>query len=419
MKLLQRTSRYYLFFSSLIFLILGVVLFFILRYTLNRATDEGLHHTRPALARYLTTLDELESSMLIMDEIVEFTPIETVSSQQTWRDTLIMDNHPDEMEMEPYRKYTYDELVKGKPYQISISLSKVENEDLIKSVFGVVMAGLLLFLLAINALNRYLSRELWRPFYKSVDQIKQFSVQQHSSPVFDHSETTEFEDLNRSLEGMTAQLSTEYDTLRRFTENASHELQTPLAIIRNEIDLLLRVEERTEKDYGIIQRISEAVSRLGKLNQSLLLLTKIERGQFPVAKWLDLAPLINHKLDQLKLSIQERNILLTTSVEPTPVHLPAALADVLLNNLLGNAIKHNRTGGKLVVSLTEKKLTISNTGPPLAIDPGTVFDRFVHGKQSATSLGLGLAIVKEICDKFGIGLRYHNEGDMHQLIISF
>lgn len=418
MRLLERSSRYYLFFSVLVFIMLGTVLFFTLRYTLNHATDEGLTKTRPGLSSYLETLDSIHPVIWIMDEVVEFIPISTVSDQQWWTDTMIMDTSPEEMELEPFRKYTFDEVIKGKPYRVSISLSKVENEDLIISVFGVVMGGLLLFLLSINLLNRYLSRKLWRPFYQTLGQIKQFSAQKDSVMSFAHSDTEEFEELNRNLETMTRQLTTEYTTLRRFTENASHELQTPLAIIRNEVDQLLR-EERTEKEYGAIQRISEAVSRLSKLNQSLLLLTKIERDQFLAAEWLDLAPLINRKLDQLNLSIQERNISLTTSVEPTSVHLPAALADVLLNNLLGNAIKHNHTGGKLDVSLTGKTLTITNTGLPLSIDPDTIFDRFVHGNQATTSLGLGLAIVKEICDKFSLGLQYHNEGDMHQLIISF
>lgn len=419
MKLLQRTSRYYFFFSGLIFLVLGVALFLLLRNTLNQATDEGLFHTRPGLARYLEGLDELPPVMHIMDEVVEFTPIDRVTDRQSWRDTLIRDTRTQEMEMEPYRKYTYEEAIKGKPYRVSISLSKVENEDLVKSVVGVATGGLLLFLLAINLLNRYLSRRLWRPFQQTVQQIKSFSVQQGSPPVFGHSETEEFENLNRSLETMTRQLTAEYDTLRRFTENASHELQTPLAIIRNEVDLLLRVEGRTEAEYGIIQRISEAVSRLGKLNQSLLLLTKIERNQFPVAEWLDLAPLVARKLEQLAPAIEDQQITLLMNLRPTSIHLPPALADVLLNNLLGNAVRHNLPGGSLEVSLEGKTLTIVNTGPVLQLDPGTVFDRFTHGGTSASSLGLGLAIVKEICDKFGYTITYRQLEGKHEMKVKF
>ncbi|WP_020567382.1 sensor histidine kinase [Neolewinella persica] len=420
MKLLNRTSRYYLFFSLLIFAIIGLALFFALRYTLDHSTDDSLEHTRPALARELLQLKELEPTMYIMDEIVEVRPILQVSDREFFRDTTIMvveDNGA--LEPEPFRKYTYEELVDGKPYQVSISLSTVENEDLIRTLLLVVLGGLLLFLLAINLLNRYLSRELWRPFYQTLAQIKDFSIQKDKAPSFSHSDTTEFEDLNRSVEGMTGQLIKEYNTLRRFTENASHELQTPLAIIRNQIDLLLREGERSEQDYNIIQQVSEAVSRLGKLNQSLLLLTKIERGQVPEAEWIDLNPLIERKLEQLVPGLEARGISLHRELAPRSVRMPLMLADILLNNLIGNAIRHNVDGGDLSIRLADDFLVIENTGPPLRQAPELLFERFRKESKSAESLGLGLAIVREICDKYNYNLRYTSEAGRHRMTVAF
>lgn len=418
MNLLKRTSRYYLFFSLVIFAIIGLVLFFALRYTLNHSTDDSLEHTRPALAREFRHLQALEPTMYIMDEIIELIPIAAVTNQETYRDTMILMPEDDgEMEAEPFRKYTYDELIDDKPYRVSISMSTVENEDLIQTLLLVVLGGLLLFLLAINLLNRYLTRALWRPFYRTLGQIKDFSVRADTAPAFAHSDTTEFEDLNRSLEDMTGQLMKEYDSLRRFTENASHELQTPLAIIRNQIDLLLREGERSEADYTIIQRLSESVSKLGKLNQSLLLLTKIERGQVPEAEWIDLKPLIERKLEQLTPGLEERGIKLDTGLVSKIVHLPAALADVLLNNLLGNAIRHNLDDGRLSVQLTAEKLVIENSGPPLKGSPEQLFKRFRKESSSGPSLGLGLAIVQEICDKFGFEVHYTYANNIHTMTV--
>lgn len=416
MKLLNRTSRYYLFFSLLIFLVIGLVLFVVLRLVLNHTTDESLEHTRPALARELGDLRELEPTLYIMDEIVELRPIAAVTEAETYQDTMILVAEDDgELEREPFRKYTYDELVGGKPYRISISLSTLESEDLITTLLAVVLGGLLLFLLAINVLNRYLSRVLWLPFYRTLETVKAFSVQQATAPTFEQSDTTEFEDLNRSLEEMTGLLIKEYDSLRRFTENASHELQTPLAIIRGQIDLLLRGEERSEADYAIIQGMSETVSKLGRLNQTLLLLTKIERGQVPKAEWIDLKLVVERKLEQLAPGMKARGIKVSTKLISTHVSIPMLLADVLLNNLLSNAVRHNVDGGTLDVSLRGCELMIENTGPVLHQRPEAMFERFQKDSKAAESLGLGLAIVQEICDKYAYHLAYEYEAGIHRI----
>lgn len=419
-KLLNQSSRYYLLSSLVVFTIIGMVLFYALRFTLDYNTGESLRNTRRPLARHLLQLDELQPTMYIMDEIIELRPIAAVTEMETYQDTAILVVEADgEVELEPFRKYTYDELVNGTSYRISISLSTVENGDLIGTLLLVVLSGLMLFLLAVNLLNRYLSRQLWRPFYRTLTQLKTFSVQQNNAPAFPPSQTKEFNDLNQSLEAMTGQLVNEYESLRRFTENASHELQTPLAVIRNQIDLLLRGGERSEEDYVIIQRLSESVSKLGKLNQSLLLLTKIERGQVPDAEWVGLQPLVEHKLEQLAPGLKNMSVELKTSIEPTAIRMPLLLVDVLLNNLLGNAVRHNVRGGQLGVFLSSGKLEIENSGEPLEISPDVLFERFRKESKSADSLGLGLAIVREICDKYGCGLQYHHHEGIHRLTLSF
>lgn len=420
MKLLNRTSRYYLLFSLVIFTIIGLVLFFALRFTLDHATDDSLEHTRPALQREFGHLDSLRPTMYIMDEIIELRPIPTVTGRETYRDTTIMIEEDDgEVEAEPFRKYTYDELVHGRPYRVSILLSTVENEDLIGTLLLVVLGGLVLILLSINLLNRYLSKVLWQPFYRTLGQIKTFSVQQNIAPAFAPSKTTEFDELNRGLESMTRQLLEDYDSLRRFTENASHELQTPLAVIRNQIDLLLQGEARSETDYATLQRLSEAVSKLGKLNQTLLLLARIERGQTAAAEWVDLKPLVERKLAQLATSLERKNIQVQTELASASVHLPPQLADVLLNNLLSNAVRHNVEGGSLEVRLSPHELTVANTGRAPRVSPERLFERFHKESTAPESLGLGLAIVREICDKHKYTLAYTYDEGWHRLRVGF
>ncbi|MCP9234726.1 HAMP domain-containing sensor histidine kinase [Lewinella sp. JB7] len=420
MKLLQRSSRYYLFFSLLIFAVIALALFYALRYSLNHTIDELLVNTRQPLARELSARP-LSSRMEIMDEIVELQPISVLTNRQTFRDTLIeiYDIEEAELEFEPYRKYTYDALIDDIPYRISISLSTVENEDIIRTVLVVVIGGLLLFLLAINLLNRYLSIRLWKPFYGTVAEIKAFSARQSTAPAFPPSETDEFADLNQELERMTDQMQREYDSLRRFTENASHEIQTPLAIIRNHLDILLRTPDRPEQDYRNLQRISEAVSRLGKLNRTLLLLTKIEHDQFPDATHVEVSNLLREKLEQLTSTIADKGITVTTDLAPLTIFLPPALADVLLNNLLSNAIRHNQVGGMVLITLGGKQLIIENTGPTNQLADHKVFDRFRKDSTLGDSLGLGLALVKEICARYGYRIRYEQLEKSHRVSLQF
>ena len=419
MKLLQRTSRYYLLFSLTIFLVQGIALFVISRYVLNHTVDEGLVKTSYVLHRQLPELDSLPRYLEVMDEVVEIEPIEKLTGHTRFTDTLIFDSSSDEQEMEPYRKYTYEDELNGRYYQISLNHSKVESEDLALVIFLSCLFLLLLTLLATNLLNKFLSERLWKPFHRTIDQVKNFSVQRSDPPVFSVSQTDEFEILNRSLERMTGQLINDYQSLRQFTENASHEMQTPLAIMRNQIDLLLGGDERTEADYALIQSLSEAVSRLTKLHQSLLLLTKIERQQFVESEWVDLEPLIRKKLAQLQSFLADKEIGLSLAAAPTSLRIHPVLADVLLNNLLGNAIRHNRVGGKLEVTLSDHVLIISNTGPPPKINPARLFERFRKQSTSSDSLGLGLAIVKEICDQYRYGIGYRFEEDRHIIEVRF
>lgn len=423
MKLLQRSSRYYLFSSLLIFAVIALALFYALRYSLNHTIDELLANTREPLDRELA-VRPLRPRMEIMDEIIELRPISKITHQEYFRDTLIeiYDAREAELEMEPYRKYTYDAMVGNSPYRISISLSTVENEDIIHTVLVVVLGGLLLFLLAINLLNRYLSIRLWKPFYRTVAELKGFSARRSTAPVPTESRPVnidEFDDLDRELRLMTGQMQREYDSLRRFTENASHEIQTPLAIIRSYIDVLLQASDRPEEDYGNLQRISEAVARLSKLNKSLLLLTKIEHDQFPDTAQIELSTLLLGKLEQLGSWAEEQGITVTTDLQPLTICLPPALADILLNNLLSNAIRHNQQWGAIEVRLSGKQLVIENTGPTNLLADDAVFERFRKDSTSGDSLGLGLALVKEICAKYGFRIQYEQLEKLHRVILEF
>ena len=167
-----------------------------------------------------------------------------------------------------------------------------------------------------------------------------------------------------------------------------------------------------------LQEMYDAVGRMSKLNQSLLLLTKIDNNQFVDAETLDLAGLITHKLRQMEDITNDSNLEVTLALQPVTLALNGYLADILLNNLVGNCFHHNVPGGKIDIELTTRRLTIRNTGPALSFDASAIFERFKKSDRSQGT-GLGLAIVKQICDSLHYTIRYGFEQGMHTFTIDF
>jgi len=206
--------------------------------------------------------------------------------------------------------------------------------------------------------------------------------------------------------------------LKSFADNASHEMQTPLAIINAKLDLMIQDQGLEERHLRQLQAMYDAVARLRNLNQSLLLLTKIENNQFVHTDDVMLMRSIEDKLVQLEDLIRAKGLELATGLDGSRARMNAYLADILLNNLLVNAVRHNPDGGRIQIRLQEGELSIRNTGPPLSFDPMSLFDRFTKGLDS-DGTGLGLAIVKQICDNYGFALSYRYEDALHRITVRF
>lgn len=419
MKLLQATGRYYLWSSILIFLVGGVILFFALRYVIDIETDERLIDAKATLRFQLSAMDSLPSIFIISDDVIEISPLPVMSAYdstyEAFSDTLLLDIV--ESEFEPFRKFTYHELINGRPYRISLNHSSLDSEALVATIVLAVLGILALLLLAVNLVNRYWSLRVWRPFYQAIQQVKGFTFDQGKPLSPPASNIEEFEVLNHALELMTTKVLRDYHSLKQFTENASHEIQTPLAIIKSKVELLIQREGLDEKERQAIQHIQEAASRLSKLNSSLLLLARIENRQYSDTRELDMKGLIEEKLGQLEPLISARNLSVHTELAEVSRVMDPTLVEVLLNNLLVNAIKHNMDDGSIKVTLQDDQLTVGNTGAPLNVPPEGLFERFRKGAEAGSSLGLGLAIVKEICDIYGFEARYAYQDGWHELAI--
>jgi signal transduction histidine kinase len=218
---------------------------------------------------------------------------------------------------------------------------------------------------------------------------------------------------------MTAKMTKDYQSLKEFSENASHEMQTPLAIIGNRVELLLQ-ETQDEKEIKTLNDVNRATNRLTKLQKALALLTKLSNKEFTDHKRIRLRTIVENQIENFRDLISYKKISFKYEIEDDPVLIVNGyLLEILISNLFNNAIYHNVEGGKIYIKVLGTYLEISNTGAVPDIDPTLYFDRFRKGKPDSETSGLGLSIVKQICDFYGYEIKYTYEKGMHILKVSF
>jgi signal transduction histidine kinase len=278
---------------------------------------------------------------------------------------------------------------------------------------------LLILLLFVAITSRQMSKQILSNFNRTLKTIQGFDLKQKNRIKLAETQTYEFKELNQFLEKMTNRALDDYRSLKEFSENASHELQTPLAIIRGKLELLLETHIN-EKQASLIEGIQNAVQKLSSINQSLVLLTKLENQEYPVKEKMDVSTFVRRSIDSFRELIEMKSISLTTEINPDiHLNLNPFVADILLTNLLGNAIRHNFMNGSIEVVLTSSGLSVKNTGDPPKVNTQELFKRFKKDKQSSESTGLGLAIVKQICDLNNFKVAYEFAKGFHVLKIDF
>jgi signal transduction histidine kinase len=415
MKLISKYNRVNIIATIAVLLVASICYFFIVRYVLIRQLDNTLKVEEAEILNYVKNNNRLPEATNYRDQHISFEE----SSEPVKRKfcNISLHDHHDH-ESNPFRRLVFPINLNGKFYKASVTKSEEEMEDLIMMIL-LITVGIIVFLLLILFLaNRILLRRLWKPFYDSLHSIQSFNLSNKQYQKMGATDIDEFKELDAAVSGMTTQIVKDYETLKNFADNASHEMQTPLAILNSKLDLLIQEPGLTETQMKQLQSMYDAITRLTKLNQSLLLLTKIENNQFKNAEELRMDQLIQKKINQLEDLVLAEHLQISQELNPVTLKINDYLADILLNNLLGNAIRHNVEGGDIAILLNEEKLTVSNTGPKLNFDASQIFDRFKKTDQSE-GIGLGLAIVKQICDNYQYQISYSLINNRHVFEIRF
>jgi signal transduction histidine kinase len=309
----------------------------------------------------------------------------------------------------------------GRSYRVTTYISAKEYRHLLIKVSLSEAIIFVLLLLSIVIINRFESRRLWKPFYDTMSAIRGYDIRQ--SKRLSLGSTTgvrEFDRLNETLLELIDNVDRAYRDQKQFTENASHELQTPLAIIRSKVELLAEGPGLNEDSAQLLQEIAEANERLSQMNKNLLLLTRIENGQFPDMQTIEISDLVRRLGDFFKEYYANEGVQTKTDiVAGVTIRANPALIEILVNNLLRNAYIHNIPAGWVDVRLNQTALVIENSGPAIEGDPGQLFDRFRKGRVDNRTTGLGLALVRQIAQLYPFDVGYIYRDGRHQLTVTF
>jgi signal transduction histidine kinase len=342
-----------------------------------------------------------------------------VNRVQSIKDTDIYDTKSDSFI--PFRYiFSSGNSVGKKGFIITIFQIISEKNELLHDI-EVYMFSLFFSLLLISILINYLiAKRLWRPFYNSVKIAERFDIQSDKLLELPKTDINEFIKLNEVLENMTRKMRDDYLNLKEFGENASHEIQTPLAVMRSKTDLLMQQKNLNKDSLTLIKSINEAITKLFKLNQGLLLISKIENKVFHEKKKVSLKQITVNGLDNYKEIMQLKKIKVEMDAsDEALVEMNDMLAEVLISNLLSNAVRFNINGGFIKCHIDIMFLIITNSGLAMITNPEDLFKRFHKNSDNPQSVGLGLSIVKEIAESYGMNITYTCINDVHEIKLQY
>lgn len=416
MKLFTRYNRINLFATVTVFLLSGIAFYFLLNYILVDQVDEDLKIEQHEIETYAAKYGRPPEIIKVKDQHIAYAVVNGNGGRKKFSTVRMTDDQ--EKDKEIVRQLLFYTEIGGQWYRVTVGKSLEGTDNLLQSIVTITLITILLILAISFVINRLVLRKLWQPFYETLAAMRGFDLGKKEQLVFPATSIDEFMVMNDTLKQATAKAERDYLYLKEFTENASHELQTPLAIIQSKLDVLIQDEQLTEPQSRAVQAAYEAIQRLSRLNQGLLLLTKIENGQYADTAAINISQKISEKIIQFDEMIASRNITVTKALdESVNIKMNPVLADILLNNLFSNAIKYNLQGGTIGIIADQGIIEISNSGPATELDASRIFRRFGKSGQAKDGIGLGLAIVKQAAEVSGLEARYLYEDQQHHFLL--
>ncbi|RPE14113.1 sensor histidine kinase [Chitinophaga lutea] len=418
MKLVDRFTLWFLGITMLIIPVNSFITYQSIKREIDKAAIERLKHVNVRVAGQIergeVPGEYSQGCKIKVETTAAGHPVDVyeVTEKDVTHDPELKDND---------RKITVASFhtINNKHYKIISGDYVSRSEQILAGLRTSIMWKLIILICLVVLTARLASRFVLAPFYGTLKKLQRFNLKLKKKLVLPPTRTKELQELNCFVSKMTDKAVDDYNSLKEFAENASHELQTPLAIIRSKLELLSESDIQGEQAV-LITDMQNAVDKLTRINRSLILLSRLENNEYETEEEVNLSHYTQEAVNAFGDLVSLKSLTLQCNIDTNvDVRLHASLADILLNNLISNAIRHNIPGGSIEVSLNRRCLVISNTGLPPEGATEDMFQRFKKGSQSNNSIGIGLSIVKQICDMNSFEIRYHYTSDRHHVEVFF
>jgi hypothetical protein len=417
LKLIIKQTYYLLAVYFAIFVLVGISFYQVTQFVISEDFNKKLYDRKEFVIKLLSASDSVLTYQQFSGNAIAIQKYkEQLPSMERINDTLIFNKVDNKLE--EYRQLSFTKTINGAHYKISVRRLLIETEDLAQALLILSIILFVILLLSLFLANNWINKKIWNPFYTILENIKLYQVSQSNSISFPKTDIQEFKELNNVIQLMTDRLKKDFTVLKEFTENTSHELQTPLSVIKSQLELLMQADNLTELQYKNLSTAYSSINKLSKLNEALGLLTKIENKQFANIEPVELYILIENKLFNCENLLEIKSIEVIKEIKgEVTVQMNSTLADILIENIINNSIKHNIKSEKIIIEINNKLIKISNTGNQPTIPTSELFQRF--SKSNSKSFGLGLSIVKEICDQNHIKINYEYIENLHVISLNF
>lgn len=418
--LLSKTTKPFIIYV-LIILVISIPAYYLVvdaiwKHELDEHNDIVARKTASQINSLKLSEEKLIETIQLWNDVQPSTNIRKLEKNDNLKDSIFIVEKPHDFlhfeEIDRFRCLSKVIYLNKKPYRFNIETNIEETQE---TIFFISITTVFLFVMIVGGLlflNRRLSKSVWKPFRETLDQLKTFSLNNQTKIEFSKTDVSEFDELNQSLTKLIEHNVSVYKTQKEFTENASHELQTPLAILKNKLDILLQNQDLTEKQYQIAEEMNRALSRSSRINKNLLLLAKIDNKQFD-SETFHLNEVLNQSLEILQEHFEQKNISVKTEIsDNVKVNGNIGLTEVLINNLILNAIRHTSINGSILIRLSQSEFEVSNSGTD-KLNGDLLFKRFSRFSKDNNGSGLGLAIVQEICKSQNWTIDYRFENNNH------
>jgi signal transduction histidine kinase len=421
-KLLNKTVKIFAFYALLVLAASVPAYYYLVEAIWLTELDDNNVIIARKVAQQLSKLDvnntaDLNKTIDLWAKIQYGSTLVLIDESQMREDsiyTILRQNDYQNIQtIDRFRVLSKTIAVNGFFYRLEVETNIEETEEMVIAIALVTVIFFIILIIGFLLLNRALSIRIWQPFRDTLAKLKKFNLNTQTKIDFKQSDILEFEELHQALSELIAENITIYAAQKEFTENASHELQTPLAIIKNKLDLLLQDEILTDRQYQIIEDMNKALNRISRINKNLLLLAKIEHQQFIEKPNINISLLLIQCLEQIEEYADDKNIIIQTQITANILQQAnKILVEILFHNLLLNAVRYTPNDGTIKIVATPTSIFIANSGiEPLHQE--MLFRRFANTTTQHTSTGLGLYIIKEICHRHTWQIKYNFENQLH------